>query len=210
VASVHGPYPTGNASAQPVLRFAFPSAETGARDQTLRLIVQPDIWGPQTRLRLSNAMGTKPVTFDGVFAGLQMSGAAIVAGTNRPVSFGGKPGVTVPPGESVWSDTVRLPYVTNPPPSTLPGRKLAVSLHVAGESGPMTWHAKALTTSYLTAPGDVIEVKRRWHGKARFRVAWIGQIGTSESNQVGICTMDSGKLPWRIKVSEPPKSPKRS
>jgi len=64
--------------------------------------------------------------------------------------------------------------------------------------------------AYLTTPGEVIEVKRRWHGKARFRVAWIGQIGTSESNQVGICTMDSGKLPWRIKVSEPPKSPKRS
>ncbi|PYU03069.1 MAG: hypothetical protein DMG34_14230 [Acidobacteria bacterium] len=64
--------------------------------------------------------------------------------------------------------------------------------------------------AYLTTPGEVIEVKRRWHGKARFRVAWIGQIGTSESNQVGICTMDSGKLPWRIKASEPSKSGKRS
>jgi lysophospholipase L1-like esterase len=27
-----------------------------------------------------------------------------------------------------------------------------VSFHVAGESGPMTWHAKALTTSFVTAP----------------------------------------------------------
>ena len=151
--SVHGPYPAGNASAQPDLRFALPSAETGARDQTLRLIVQPDIWGPQARIRLSNAMGTKPVTFDGVFVGLQMSGAAIVPGTNHPARFGGKPAVTIAPGESAWSDAVALPYVTNPPPVTLAGRKLAVSLHVAGESGPMTWHAKALTTSYLTAPG---------------------------------------------------------
>src|SRR6266446_2586120 len=77
-ASAHGPYRSGNASAQPDLRFAFPDAALGARDQTLRLIVQPDIWGRQMRLRLSNAMGTRPVTFDGVFAGLQMSGAAIV------------------------------------------------------------------------------------------------------------------------------------
>jgi len=53
--------------------------------------------------------------------------------------------------------------------------------------------------AYLTAPGDVIEVKRRWHGKARFRVAWIGQIGTFESNQVGVCTLDPGRLPWRVK-----------
>jgi hypothetical protein len=53
--------------------------------------------------------------------------------------------------------------------------------------------------AYLTAPGDIIEVKRRWHGKARFRVAWIGQIGTFESNQVGVSTLDPGRLPWRVK-----------
>ncbi|MEO5741177.1 MAG: GDSL-type esterase/lipase family protein, partial [Vicinamibacterales bacterium] len=32
------------------------------------------------------------------------------------------------------------------------GRKLAVSFHVAGPTGPMTWHAKALQTSYLSRP----------------------------------------------------------
>ncbi len=60
----------------------------------------------------------------------------------------------------------------------------------------------------LTTPGDVIEVKRRWHGKARFRVAWIGQLGTSESNQIGICMLESGKLPWQSKVpAAPPSKP---
>jgi lysophospholipase L1-like esterase len=34
------------------------------------------------------------------------------------------------------------------------GRKLAVSFHIAGESGPMTWHAKALQTSYVSPPGS--------------------------------------------------------
>lgn len=152
-ASAQGPYPSGNASAQPDLRFAFPTATAGARDQTLRLIVQPCIWGRQTRLRLSNAFGTKPVTFDGVFVGLQWSSAAIVPGTNQPVKFGGKSSVTVPPGESAWSDAVALLFVNNPAQKELTGRKLAVSLHIDGESGPMTWHAKALTTSYLTPPG---------------------------------------------------------
>ena len=33
-ASAQGPYPSGNATAQPDLRFALPSQETGARDQT--------------------------------------------------------------------------------------------------------------------------------------------------------------------------------
>ena len=152
-ASVQGPYPVGNPSAQPDLRFAFPSPPAGARDQTMRLIVRPSIWGPQMRLRLSNALGTKPVTFDGVHVGLQRSGSVIQPGSNQAVAFDGKPSVTVAPGQSAWSDPVKLPFVHGEPDPALDGRRLAVSLHVVGESGPMTWHAKALTTSYLTAPG---------------------------------------------------------
>jgi lysophospholipase L1-like esterase len=64
------------------------------------------------------------------------------------VQFAGKPAVTIPPGESVWSDPIPLNFGHN-----LAGRKLAVSFHIPGDSGPMTWHAKALTTSYLTAAG---------------------------------------------------------
>jgi lysophospholipase L1-like esterase len=153
VASVQGPYPAGNASAQPNLRFAFPVPETGARDQTFRLVVQPDLWGRQARLRFSNVFGARPIMFDGVFAGLHLSGGAVLNGTNQPVRFSGQSSITIPPGESVWSDAISLPFVRNPVQAELAGRKLAVSFHIAGESGPMTWHAKALTTSYLSPPG---------------------------------------------------------
>jgi lysophospholipase L1-like esterase len=152
-ASAHGPYPVGNPTAQPELKFAFPSPEQGARDQTFRMIVKPDAWGPQVRIRLSNVFGAKPVTFDGAYIGLQESGAAVLKGTNQPILFDGKKSVTVAPGQSVVSDAVALPFVATPPSPLLKGRKLAVSFHVVGESGPMTWHAKALQTSYLTAPG---------------------------------------------------------
>ena len=151
--SVQGPYPIGNPSAQPDLRLAFPSPETGARDQSFRLIVRPDLWGGQVRLRFSNALGTRPVTFDSVHVGSQQSAAALVPGSNKPVSFARKSSTTVAPGISVWSDPVSLPFVPDPATVELLGRKLAVSFHIVGESGPMTWHAKALTTSYLTAPG---------------------------------------------------------
>jgi lysophospholipase L1-like esterase len=53
----------------------------------------------------------------------------------------------------VWSDAVALPFVRDPAAHELAGRKLAVSFHVVGESGPMTWHAKALQSSYVTWPG---------------------------------------------------------
>src|SRR5450432_3294503 len=86
-ASAHGPYPVGNPTAQPELKFAFPDAARGASDQSFRMIVRPDIWGKQARIRLSNAFGTQPVTFDGVYIGLQNSGAAVLAGTSRPITF---------------------------------------------------------------------------------------------------------------------------
>jgi lysophospholipase L1-like esterase len=152
--SVQGPYPVGNPSAQPDQRFAFPSPATGARDQTFRLVVRPDIWGRQARLRFSNAFGTKPVTFDGVHVGLHLGGPAVVKDTNRPVTFAGKAAITIPPGQSTWSDPVPLPFAKDPASPFLGGRKLAVSVHVVGESGPMTWHAKALQTSYVSAPGS--------------------------------------------------------
>lgn len=152
-ASAHGPYPVGNPTAQPELKFAFPDAARGAVDQSFRMIVRPDIWGKQARIRLSNAYGTQPVTFDGAYIALQTSGSAVLNGTSRIVTFGGKQAVTVAPGDDVVSDAVSLPFVKNAADPMLIGRRLAVSFHVVGESGPMTWHAKALTTSYLTVPG---------------------------------------------------------
>ena len=149
--SAQGPYPVGNPSAQPDQKFAFPHPATGARDQTFRLMVRPDLWGRQARIRLSNAFGKQPVTFDGVYVGLPSSSAALLRGSNRPVTFSGKPAITIPPGGSAWSDPVALPFAKQP--DELAGRRLAVSFHIAGDSGPMTWHAKALTTSYVTAPG---------------------------------------------------------
>jgi len=88
--SVQGSFPIGNAAAQPDLRFAFPSLETGARYQSFRLIVRPDLWGRKVRLRFSNALGTRPLTFDGVHVGLQRTAAALVPGSNQPISFAGK------------------------------------------------------------------------------------------------------------------------
>ena len=147
-----GPFPIGNASAQPNLSFAFPTPASGANDQAFRLIVHPALWGHTARLRFSNAFGTQPVSFDHVFAGEQAIAGTLVSGSNAAVSFSGQPGVTIPPGGSAWSDPVTLGFVHEPADPALAGRKLAVSFHVAGQSGPMTWHAKALTTSYVTPP----------------------------------------------------------
>ncbi len=151
-ASAQGPYPVGNPSAQPELRFAFPDPAAGARDQAFRLILRPSLWGPRARFRFSNAFGEKPLQLDGACVGLQLFGSALAPGSVRRMTFSGERGALVPPGGQVWSDPVALPSADDP--SALFGRKLAVSFFVSGESGPMTWHAKALTTSYVSAPAS--------------------------------------------------------
>jgi lysophospholipase L1-like esterase len=146
-ASVHGPYPAGNASAQPDLKFAFPDPAQGAVDQSFRLIVKPDLWGDRVRIRLANTFGTQSITFDQIYIGVAATGGTIVTGTNRSVLFNGKPNVSIAPGEATYSDAVDLKL---PSGALTEGRKLAVSFHVTGPTGPMTWHAKALQTSYLS------------------------------------------------------------
>ena len=158
-ASPQGPYPSGAAVAQPDLSFAFP--DNAANDQTFRLIVRPGIWLSRfIRIHFTNLFGNQPITLDGAFVGIQKTGAEIVATTNQPVTFnGGSTRLTLQPGESVWSDSVKLRYVNGEGQSAaldktaMTGRKLAISFHTVGSTGRMTWHAKAMTTSYVTDRG---------------------------------------------------------
>jgi lysophospholipase L1-like esterase len=108
--------------------------------------VHPSVEGTNWRIRLTNEFGTRPVTFGRASAGLQSSGGNVAAGTNRALTFGGRRSVTIPAGRTILSDPVAV-KVTD-----ARSQHLAVSLHAAGASGPMTWHAAAFTTSYLSGP----------------------------------------------------------
>ena len=141
--------PVGPAAAQRwVTSWVAPGQQlaTGAgglgQDQTARVIVRPSVWATRARLRFSNAFGTTPLQIDSVYAGVQAGGAALVPGTNKPVTFASKKTAVIPPGGQVWSDAVILPAT---------GPTLAVSLHWQGEAG--TGHAHMPTTSYLTPAG---------------------------------------------------------
>jgi hypothetical protein len=65
-----------------------------------------------------------------------------------------------------------------------------------GQSG-----ARLDGVGYLTRPGEIIELKRGWQ-KARFRVVWVGQLGTPEANQIGICCLEGNQHVWRVPTSE--------
>ncbi len=49
----------------------------------------------------------------------------------------------------------------------------------------------------LKGRGQTIQVRRGWQ-EARFRVAWIGQIGMPNDNQVGIRCLEPGRYIWGV------------
>jgi len=53
----------------------------------------------------------------------------------------------------------------------------------------------------LTTRGQIIEVRRHWR-KANYRVVWVGQIGTAESNQVGLFALEPGKNIWNVRLPD--------
>ena len=145
------------ANIQPDLAFPFPNAKTtgaAAVDQTFRSIVKPDLWGRTIRIRFSNVFGTKPVTFKSVTVGLQEYSANIVKDTLTAVTFEGSGSVTIQAGDRAWSDPIRLWFVHGADDPDVQGRNLAVSYAVQGDSGPMTHHAGANQTSFITAQGS--------------------------------------------------------
>ncbi|MFL6000536.1 MAG: SGNH/GDSL hydrolase family protein [Streptomyces sp.] len=113
-----------------------------ASDRGYRMVVHTSVGGQDARVRLSNAFGHQPVTFDSVYAGLQLKDAELVRGTNRRLTFDGSSAVTVEPGATVYSDPVSGRLAA--------GSNLVVSLHTPDAEGPATGHWMALQTSYAT------------------------------------------------------------
>lgn len=128
--------------------WAAAPADLGDRfsDRTVRDIVDTSIGGWGTRIRLSNAPGTAPVTFGAVYVGVQAAGAGLKFGSDHRVTFTGADGVTVPAGAEALSDPV---------PGYVPaGTSLSVTVYVAATRGLATGHPQAEQTSYVSGAGD--------------------------------------------------------
>jgi lysophospholipase L1-like esterase len=115
-------------------------------DQTLRLIVHTSIGGNRVRIRVSNELGSTPLTIGAARIGLRAAGSDVAAGTDRALTFGGRSFVTIPPGAPAVSDPVEL----NVPPLS----DLAVSLYLPGTVQATTVHQLALQTNYVSLPGN--------------------------------------------------------
>ncbi|WP_309646942.1 GDSL-type esterase/lipase family protein [Nocardioides sp.] len=115
-------------------------------EQSLRMIVTPHLSGSRLRIRLTNRFGKTPITLGPVTIARQKDGPSVVAGSLRPVTFDGRPTVTIPAGEDVFSDTVSARLRSFSP--------TAVTVVVPDVITSPTEHYITRQTSYLSPVGS--------------------------------------------------------
>jgi lysophospholipase L1-like esterase len=134
------------ASPQPPSPGAGPFPATPSfNDQTIRQIVRLSVGGERVRLRLSNEYGTKAITIGAARVAVA-DGAGLKAGTERAVTFDGKPSAVIAVGAPLLSDPIDLAV------SDL--ATLSVSLYLQGDTGPCTCHGTGMQDAYVSAKGD--------------------------------------------------------
>ncbi len=142
---------TGSWSSAPLSLRLDPHADglpTSFRQRTLRQTVQISIGGTAARIRLSNLFGTSPVTIQDVRFAMASSDQATIAGTDRPVTFGGSSTVVLQPGKEVFSDPIVTTLAAN--------SDVTVSMYFPKDvdANVLTAHRQAWQLVYL-ADGDV-------------------------------------------------------
>jgi lysophospholipase L1-like esterase len=110
---------------------------------TVRMIVRPTISGSHLRVKLENTMGESAVVFSAAYIGAVESGAALVEGSNKQLTFEGSTSLTLAAGADAYSDPIRFDVDAF--------ERLAVSLDVASAAD-VSAHQVGLTRNFM-GPG---------------------------------------------------------
>ena len=118
------------------------------RNQTVRQIARVSLGGSRVRVELSNEYGTQPLVIGAAHVALAGEGSAIVAGSDRELTFGGEASVSVPPGAPILSDPVDL--------EVPPLGSIAVSLYLPEITPTSTFHWEGVQTGYISGEGSFV------------------------------------------------------
>jgi lysophospholipase L1-like esterase len=140
------------------------------------MIVRTSVGGESLRVTLSNALGVGQVSFGAVHVALRGQGAAIVPGTDRALTFGGRASFSVQPGTLVVSDPVTLAV----PPLT----ELAVSVYLPNETPGVTTHEFALNTTYVVA-GNAAGAASLANARTNQAYFWLSGVEVLAAADVG-------------------------
>lgn len=117
-------------------------------DSTYRDIVHTSMGGSEFRVRITNAFGKAPLKVGAVHVALSSGHGSIDKATDHAITFGGRPGVTIPTGAMVLSDPVEAPLA--------PESNLAISVYLPAQTiEQSTCHDLAVSTNYIF-PGNAV------------------------------------------------------
>ncbi|GGH78565.1 lysophospholipase L1-like esterase [Pullulanibacillus pueri] len=142
-------------------------SHNGIHQQTIRMVVQPHMDGNKLRIHLSNAFGTRAVTFKQVDVALTTSGAKTNSGSHQSVTFKGKKAITISKGDTDVSDPISMKVKSND--------NLTVSLYVQ-DSGPVTWHRFSMQRSYLANGNHVTDNDKKAYLTSENAWFWLNGI----------------------------------
>ena len=115
-------------------------------NQTMRLSLFSKLAGVQARVKFTNKFSTAPLLIGAAHLALRAGAGSISPETDRTLTFGGAPEVTIPPGAERWSDPVNLAVGQH--------AEVLVSVFLPGSLKPTAFHRTGLKTGFLSAPGD--------------------------------------------------------
>ncbi|TMR88573.1 GDSL-type esterase/lipase family protein [Nonomuraea basaltis] len=130
---------------RPSTSFAPNWSEQGFARQTVRQIIRISAGGKAARIRVSNVYGTTPLIIDRATIARTSHGAAIEPGSLRPLTVHGKRTFTLPAEADLATDPVPLRLAALD--------AVTITFFVNRPTGPATYHAQALATTYRAA-GD--------------------------------------------------------
>ncbi|WJV47369.1 SGNH/GDSL hydrolase family protein [Streptomyces flavofungini] len=173
---------------RPSAGFKANWSEAGFDDQTVRQVVRVTEGGDRARVRLSNAYGASPLRIASATVARTEGGkgASVERGSVRTLTFGGKKSVTVPAGGQLSSDAAGLDLDRF--------ESVTVTLHLAGTTGPATFHSQAFATSYRadgdhtrdTGAGAFKESTESWYYLSGVDVADSGKAGGRAAARDGV------------------------
>jgi len=76
--------------------------------RTARVDLTPTISGQRIRVVLTGRLSSGPITVTDAFIGVQRDGPSLVPGTNRRLTFSGRPSITIQPGREMTSDPLKF------------------------------------------------------------------------------------------------------
>ena len=162
------------------------------KNQTIRQIAHISVGGGRVRVVLANSLGTLPLRIGAASVAIRDKGAAIVAGSSHPLTFGGLASPVIPAGAILASDPVELKLKAF--------SDLVIDLYLPDDTSawksPLTVHPASWQVNFVSTEGNHVgsssfpvattTAYRRGDGLASASSFFLGRVEVTSSKPTNV------------------------